>query len=235
MSTTPMTPGAIVPSTDRAIRSPADVDRLAWGRGGLLPVVAQDHLTGAVLMLAWVTREALAQSLGTGWMHYWSRSREELWRKGATSGNVQRLVSLHGDCDGDALLAIVEQAGPSCHTDQATCFGTGTERGRGISEGAGGQGWSLGSAMEELWSTLATRARERPEGSYTTRLLGDENLRLKKLGEETAELIHALAKGAPPERIGEEGVDLLYHLLVALLAAGLTPEDLAAELASRRK
>jgi len=235
MSPTSIPPGAIVPSTDRAIRSPADFDRLAWGRGGLLPVVAQDHLTGAVLMLAWVTREALGQSLRTGWMHYWSRSREELWRKGATSGNVQRVVSIHGDCDGDALLAVVEQAGPACHTDQATCFGTGSERGRNPSQGAHLEAASFAAAVDELWSTLATRARELPEGSYTTRLLGDENLRLKKLGEETAELIHALAKGGPPGRIQEEGADLLYHLLVALLAAGLTPEDLAAELASRRK
>lgn len=250
-----MTPTPILPSTDRAIRSPADVEKLAWGRGGLLPVVTQDHATGAVLMLAWVTREALTHTLSTGWMHYWSRSREELWRKGATSGNVQRLVSLHGDCDGDAVLALVQQEGPACHTDQATCFGAGTERSRGVSGESGGGG-SEGSAvpaarpgtaaspgtntspfaeaLDGLGATLAQRAEERPEGSYTTRLLGDENLRLKKLGEETAELIHALAKGGPAERIREEGVDLLYHLLVALLAAGVTPEELAAELESRR-
>lgn len=251
-----MTPTSILPSTDRTIRSPADVDSLAWGRGGLLPVVTQDHATGAVLMLAWVTREALTHTLSTGWMHYWSRSREELWRKGATSGNVQRLVSLHGDCDGDAVLALVQQEGPACHTDQATCFGAGTERTLGSALEESGDGRSernpapaaqpgpvaspgttvspFAEALDHLGATLARRAEERPEGSYTTRLLGDENLRLKKLGEETAELIHALAKGGPTERIREEGVDLLYHLLVALLAAGVTPGDLAAELESRR-
>lgn len=229
-----MTPTTILPSSDRTIRSPDDVERLAWGRGGLLPVVTQDHTTGAVLMLAWVTREALTHTLATGWMHYWSRSREELWRKGATSGNVQRLVSLHGDCDGDAVLALVDQQGPACHTDQATCFGAGTERARSGAENTATPASPFAEALDNLGATLARRAEERPEGSYTTRLLGDENLRLKKLGEETAELIHALAKGGPAERIREEGVDLLYHLLVALLAAGVTPEDLAAELESRR-
>lgn len=249
------TPTPILPSADRTIRTPSDVEKLAWGRGGLLPVVTQDHASGAVLMLAWVTREALTHTLSTGWMHYWSRSREELWRKGATSGNVQRLVSLHGDCDGDAVLALVDQQGPACHTDQATCFGAGTERtlsgsgedGGGRSEGSptlaahpgaaassGVAASPFAEALDHLGVTLAQRAEERPEGSYTTRLLGDENLRLKKLGEETAELIHALAKGGPAERIREEGVDLLYHLLVALLAAGVTPGDLAAELESRR-
>lgn len=254
MTSPTMPPTPILPSTDRAIRTPADVERLAWGRGGLLPVVTQDHATGAVLMLAWVTREALTHTLSTGWMHYWSRSREELWRKGATSGNVQRLVSLHGDCDGDAVLAVVHQEGPACHTDQATCFGSGTERTRAGAPGEGDvpaqggdprspgpereaglpPGSSFALALDRLGATLAQRGAERPEGSYTTRLLGDENLRLKKLGEETAELIHALAKGGPAERIREEGVDLLYHLMVALLAAGVTPQDLAAELESRR-
>jgi len=168
---------------------------------------------------------------------------------------VQRLVALHGDGDSDAVLALVQQEGPACHTDQATCFGAGAERTPGGAREGGGSlssadpgsrapsraGASPGTptssfaqALDHLGATLAQRAEERPEGSYTTRLLGDENLRLKKLGEETAELIHALAKGGPAERIREEGVDLLYHLLVALLAAGVTPGDLAAELESRR-
>lgn len=244
--------GGFAPSSDRRLRRAEDLDILHFGVDGLIPVVAQDRGTGAVLMLAWASRDALEHTLVTGEMHYWSRSRSELWRKGETSGNVQRLVSLHGDCDGDTVLAVVDTAGPACHTQEATCFGEGTERGLGSGPGPAGSpaavapgspasfpvdpaAPSLGTTLQALWDTLAQRNRDRPEGSYTARLLADENLRLKKLGEETAELVTALAKGGPPGRIREEGSDLLYHLLVALLAAGVTPEELAAELEGRRR
>lgn len=216
------------PPSDRRLTSPADLEALRFDANGLVPVVAQDRDTGAVLMLAWANRDALERTLASGWMHYWSRSRSELWRKGDTSGNGQRVVSLHGDCDGDTVLAVVEPEGPACHTLEATCFGEGADRGFGSGPG-------LGPALEALWNTLEARHRERPEGSYTVRLLDDENLRLKKLGEETAELVTALAKGGPPERIREEGTDLLYHLVVALLAAGVKPEELADELEARRR
>lgn len=256
--------GDFAPSSDRRLRRAEDLDILHFGVDGLIPVVTQDRGTGAVLMLAWASRDALEHTLVTGEMHYWSRSRSELWRKGATSGNVQRLVSLHGDCDGDTVLAVVDTEGPACHTHEATCFGEGTERGLGggrpsagtdpseraaphdgpaAADPAGSPGAppgvpaapSLGPTLQALWDTLAQRNRDRPEGSYTVRLLADENLRLKKLGEETAELVTALAKGGPPGRIREEGSDLLYHLLVALMAAGVTPEELAAELEGRRR
>jgi phosphoribosyl-AMP cyclohydrolase / phosphoribosyl-ATP pyrophosphohydrolase len=267
----PMDP-TFAPSSDRRLRTVADLDVLHFGVDGLIPVVTQERATGAVLMMAWASRDALEHTLVTGEMHYWSRSRSELWRKGQTSGNVQRLVSLHGDCDGDTVLAVVDSPGPACHTNQATCFGEGTERGlgggpdspgaavsRNATPGPGGPDApdpgapgapapgtprarggvaaspSLGSTLGALWETLAQRSRDRPEGSYTVRLLSDENLRLKKLGEETAELVTALAKGGPPGRIREEGSDLLYHLLVALLAAGITPEELALELEGRRR
>jgi phosphoribosyl-AMP cyclohydrolase / phosphoribosyl-ATP pyrophosphohydrolase len=237
--------------TDRRIRTAADLDALRFatpsGAGdarALLPVVTQDGETGDVLMLAWVDREALERTLESGEMHYWSRSRGELWHKGATSGNTQRLRSLHADCDGDTVLALVDPAGPACHTDETTCFGrTGAGPGRASRGGAtdeppaaapapppaGADAW-----LTDLWQTLEARTGDRPEGSYTTRLLEDENLRLKKLGEETAELIHALAKG-DGERIPEEAADLLYHLLVALLAAGHSIDDVGEVLAHRRR
>lgn len=233
----PVPPNPGVPGRDRRLHSAEQVHALRFDAAGLIPVVAQDRASGAVLMLAWATREALLQTLATGEMHYWSRSRGELWHKGATSGSIQRLISLHGDCDGDSVLAVVDTAGPACHTGDATCFGDGVPGGTDEAgkEGAGVGPPSLGPALDALWRTLAARSRSRPEGSYTARLLADENLRLKKLGEETAELITALAKGGPPERIREEGTDLLYHLLVALLAAGVAPGELAAELEGRRR
>jgi phosphoribosyl-ATP pyrophosphohydrolase/phosphoribosyl-AMP cyclohydrolase len=171
-------------------------------------------------MVAWANHAALERTLEVGETHFWSRSRQELWHKGATSGNTQRVVSLHADCDGDTILARVVPDGPACHTGETTCFGSVPDlRTR---------------PLEELWQVLDSRARERPEGSYTTRLLDDENLRLKKLGEETAELITALSRDES-ESVVREGADLLYHLLVALLGAGLTLEDLTNELDRRRQ
>lgn len=190
----------------RPLTATSDLDAVAFEKAdGLVPVVAQDARTGTVLMVAWADRTALERTLETGRMHYWSRSREELWMKGETSGNVQRLVSLHLDCDGDTVLARVEPAGPACHTGKTSCFGV------------------EGPFLPELWRILRSRADERPEGSYTVRLLDDGNLRTKKLGEETAELVAALSRD-DPERITEEAADLVYHLLAALLAHGVEPE-----------
>ena len=192
--------------TDRRLRSEADLDALRFDEQGLVPVVAQD--AGArVLMVAWANRDALARTLATGEVHFWSRSRGSLWKKGETSGNVLRLVSLHADCDGDTVLALVHPTGPACHTGEESCFGEGT-----MPNSAG--------TLDDLWSVIEERARTLPEGSYTTRLLGDENLRLKKLGEETAELVVALAR-ADHERVPEEAADLLYHLLAALKGGGV--------------
>ncbi len=207
--------------TDRRIRDAADLDSLAFHpETGLITVVAQDAASGAVLMVAWANREALEATLATGEMHYWSRSREELWRKGATSGNVQRVLSLHADCDGDTVLARVEPAGPACHTGDRSCFGRASAPEPHI--------------VTELWSLLEERNRARPEGSYTTKLLFDENLRLKKLGEEGAELLTALAR-RDGERIPEEAGDLLYHLLVALMGAETSLEDVESVLRARRR
>lgn len=206
--------------TDRGLQDPDDLDGVRFDERGLVPVVAQDVEDGRVLMLAWANREALERSLAGGELTFWSRSREALWTKGETSGNVLRLVSLHADCDGDSVLALVHPAGPACHTGEPTCFGSGS-------------GPRAEATLPGVWRTLAARARERPEGSYTVRLLDDPNLRIKKLGEETAELIQALVQRDGP-RATEEAADLLYHALAALLAEGVTLDDLLHELEGRR-
>lgn len=208
--------------TDRSITGPADLDRLDFAKlTGLVPVVVQHASLGSVLMVAFATREALEKSLESAEMHFWSRSRKALWRKGETSGNVLTLVTLHADCDGDTVLARVEPSGPACHTGEATCFGEPSA----LDHTAGG--------LEALDAILAERQKERPDGSYTVRLLDDENLRLKKLGEETAELVTALAK-ADAERITEETADLLYHTMVALRGSGVALADVLAALEARR-
>ena len=207
--------------SDRRIRSAADLDSLRFDEQGLVPVVAQDAAGAKVLMVAWANREALDRTVASGEVHFWSRSRGEIWRKGETSGNVLRLVALYADCDGDTVLALVNPSGPACHTGDETCFGD------GATPAADGR-------LDTLWSVIEERAKTLPEGSYTTRLLGDENLRLKKLGEETAELIVALAR-ADHERISEEAADLFYHLLAALKGAGVELHAVLDALEKRRR
>lgn len=181
-----------------------DLDTLDFAKGGgLVTVVAQDALTGAVLMIAHADRDALERTIATGEMHYRSRTRG-LWHKGGTSGNVQRVVGLAADCDRDAVLARVKPAGPACHTGALTCFGVGA-----------------GDALSTLDATIAARASAVPGAGtgYTQRLLADRNLRLKKLGEEASELVTACADG-DAARATEETADLIYHALVALRAVG---------------
>ena len=210
--------------TDRRLTTAAQLDTLDFSKGdGLLPVVAQDARSGAVLMVAWANRDALERTLETGLAHFWSRSRGELWQKGETSGNVLRLVSLHGDCDTDTVLALVQPTGPACHTGEATCFGAGAAPTVVSAES---------DILAPLDATLAERARTRPDGSYTVKLLDDVNLRLKKLGEETAELVAALAT-SDAERAAEETADLLYHALVGLRAEGVGVEAVLAALEAR--
>lgn len=205
--------------TDRTLTTAAALGALDFDRGGgLVTLIAQDARTGDVLMLGFANRLALEKTLETGQLHFWSRSREQLWRKGETSGNTLSLESLHADCDGDAVLARVTPAGPTCHTGERSCFGEGVS--------------APFAVLARLAETLASRAAERPEGSYTVRLLDDENLRLKKLGEETAELVVALSKGDRIRSV-EEAADLVYHLLVALRAEGLDASALLEELAER--
>lgn len=197
------------------------IDNLDFEKGnGLVTVVAQDATSGAVLMVAHMDREALAKTIETGEMHYRSRTRG-LWHKGATSGNVQRVVSLTPDCDRDTILARVHPAGPACHTGAETCFGPAFA----VSDAIGTLAGTIESRLHET-----TASEERP--SYTKRLLNDRNLRLKKLGEEIAELVLALAD-SDTGRAREEGADVIYHTLVALRAAGVTLGDVRAVLAAR--
>ncbi|OJH34551.1 phosphoribosyl-ATP diphosphatase [Cystobacter ferrugineus] len=196
-----------------------DLSKLDFTKGnGLVTVVTQDAHTGDLLMVAHADREALEKTIETGEMYYRSRSRG-LWHKGGTSGNVQRVVSLTADCDADAVLARVEKAGPACHTGAETCFDIGPV-----------------DALVALDKTIAERARKAPEPgekpSYTRRLLDDRNLRLKKIGEEAAELVTACADG-DKERAVEEAADVLYHVLVAVRPLGVTLEDVKAVLARR--
>lgn len=206
-----------------------DPSELDFAKGnGLVTVVTQDAATGRVLMVAHADREAVERTLATGEMHYHSRTRG-LWRKGATSGNVQRVVSLARDCDGDAILARVAPAGPACHTGTVSCF-------------AGPEGADPLSALDATIAERASRAERESRAatgapaagkpSYTVRLLADRNLRLKKIGEEAAELIAACADG-DVDRAREEAADLLYHALVALRAVGGSLDDVRRVLAAR--
>jgi phosphoribosyl-ATP pyrophosphohydrolase/phosphoribosyl-AMP cyclohydrolase len=190
---------------------------------GVVTVVAQDARTGAVLMVAHADREALERTVATGEMHYRSRTRG-LWHKGATSGNVQRVVSLTADCDRDTVLARVIPAGPACHTGTATCFGPedATHRASDV----------LGRLDQVIADRAVTPAAA--DTSYTRRLLADRNLRLKKLGEECAELVTACADGDRVRAVAE-GADLVYHMLVALRGLGVSLDDVGAELASRER
>lgn len=199
------------------------VDALDFAKGnGLITVVAQDARTGAVLMVAHADREAVERTIATGEMHYRSRTRGA-WHKGATSGNVQRVVSLAADCDGDTILARVAPAGPACHTGATSCFGDDA---------------LAAEAFGRLDATLARRQQETPAAdakpSYTRRLLGDRNLRMKKLGEEAAELVLACADEDRARAI-EEGVDVIYHTLVALRALGVGLDEVRVEVEKRAK
>jgi phosphoribosyl-ATP pyrophosphohydrolase/phosphoribosyl-AMP cyclohydrolase len=195
-----------------------NLDALDFAKGnGLVTVVAQDVVSGAVLMVAHADREALEQTLATGEMHYRSRTRG-LWRKGGTSGNTQRVISLSADCDGDAVLARVAPAGPACHTGTMSCFGAGAVE---------------SDALAALAAVIDQRAANPPTKSYTGRLLADRNLRLKKIGEESAELVLALADG-DAERAANEAADLIYHALVGLRAVGVGLEAVRQVLDVRR-
>lgn len=177
---------------------------IAYDERGLVPVVVQDWRTGEVLTLAYANAEAVERTRATGELHLWSRSRNELWHKGATSGHVQHVRALRLDCDGDALLALVEPVGPACHTGERTCFHHGDVEPLAPHE-----------ALPALERTLSARAAERPEGSYTVTLLDDPPLIGAKVQEEAEEVARA-AREEPDARVDEEAADVLYHLTVLL-------------------
>jgi phosphoribosyl-ATP pyrophosphohydrolase/phosphoribosyl-AMP cyclohydrolase len=195
---------------------------IEFDANGLAPCVVQDWRTGEVLTLAYVNEEALERTRETGEMHFWSRSRGELWRKGDTSGNVQRVKALRYDCDADALLALVEPAGPACHTGERTCFY------RGEMELAPHE------VLPALERTIAARAAERPDGSYTAELLAEPSRIGHKVREEAGEVADA-ASGEGDDRVAEEAADVIYHLAVLLASRGLTVEDALQVLNGRRR
>ncbi len=190
---------------------------------GLVPCVIQDWRSGEVLTLAYMNAEALELSRSTGVLHLWSRSRDELWRKGATSGNTQAVRELRYDCDADAVLALVEPAGPACHTGARSCFFQGQLEPAAPHE-----------ALPALERTLAARAADRPEGSYTAALLADPPRIGEKVREEAEEVARA-ARAETAERVAEEAADVLYHLAVLLRSRGLTLADAEEVLVGRRR
>jgi phosphoribosyl-ATP pyrophosphohydrolase/phosphoribosyl-AMP cyclohydrolase len=200
--------------------SPADLDSLEWDKmDGLLPAAVQDRRTGRLLMLAYMSRDALAATLATGLATFHSRSKGRLWQKGETSGNALEIVSVHEDCDGDALLVRADPRGPACHLGTASCFG---------GDGAEGPGW-----LAELSRTVADRAATGGEGSYTARLLGEGVQRIaQKVGEEGVEVALAAVTRDSAGCV-EEVADLVYHLAVLMEARGFGWNDVVAELRRR--
>lgn len=207
------------------------LERVRFGPDGLVPVVAQERLGGAILMLAWADREALARTLATGQAHYWSRSRQASWQKGETSGHAQRVAEIRLDCDGDTVLYRVDQHGPACHTGHATCFYTVVGAGGEVTEQAD-PGAHL---LTRLAATIADRAERRPEESYTARLLDRGTAKVsQKLGEEAVEVVVA-ANAEDGARLASESADLLYHLLVLLRSRGVDLADVLQVLDARQR
>jgi phosphoribosyl-AMP cyclohydrolase / phosphoribosyl-ATP pyrophosphohydrolase len=204
-------------------RSDSIEEQVVYDARGLVPCVVQDWATGEVLTLAYMSKQALALTRSTGELHLHSRSRDELWHKGATSGNIQKVRELRLDCDGDTVLALVEPVGPACHTGERTCFH---------------RGELLPAAPHEilpiLERTLADRARRRPPGSYTVELLDDPQRIGRKVKEEAEEVARA-AREESDERVDEEAADVIYHLLVLLHSRGRALADAEGILDERRR
>jgi phosphoribosyl-AMP cyclohydrolase / phosphoribosyl-ATP pyrophosphohydrolase len=198
------------------------VEGIRFDSDGLVPCVVQDAATGEVLTLAYMNDEALRRTRESGETWFWSRSRQELWHKGETSGNTQRVRALRWDCDADALIALVDPAGPACHTGERTCFHNGA------------LDPVPAEALPALERTIEARRAERPEGSYTAELLADPG-RIGAKVEEEAEEVARAARDEPDERVAEEAADVLYHLAVLLASRGLELADAYEVLNGRRR
>src|ERR1039458_4317300 len=196
--------------------------QISYDERGLVPCVIQDWHSGEVLTMAYMNEQALQHTRATGELHLWSRSRNELWRKGETSGNTQTVKALRLDCDGDTLLALVEPAGPACHTGERTCFHRGELEPPAPYE-----------TLPALERTLSARAKERPAGSYTVELLDDPQRIGEKVREEAEEVARA-AREESDERVDEEAADVIYHLLVLLHSRGRSLTDAERVLDERR-
>jgi phosphoribosyl-ATP pyrophosphohydrolase/phosphoribosyl-AMP cyclohydrolase len=203
-----------------------ELSQIKFDEQGLIPAIVQDANTREVLTVAYMNSESLQRTLATSETWFWSRSRRQLWHKGATSGNTQRVIDVTCDCDGDALLVLVEPRGPACHTGARSCF-------QGDSS-ASVKSEKLGEVLAELYDLIESRWRERPEGSYTTYLF-DQGLDkiLKKIGEEAGETIIA-AKNNDNAELVHETADLLYHLSVLLVCRRVSLDEVKNELMSRR-
>ena len=205
-----------------------------YKRQGLIPAIAQDWLDGSILMLAWMNKESLAMTLKTKNVHYWSRSRSEIWRKGATSGNTQILKEIRFDCDNDALIILIEQNGSgACHTGEKSCFFNEIKINQRDKKEK--KTFPFSNTCSELFNTIYERSINPSEKSYTNHLLTKgSNTILKKIGEESAEFIMA-CKDNDKNSISNEAADLIYHLQVALMHKGVDWRDVLAVLESRRK
>ena len=205
-----------------------DLSEVKFNEQGLVPAIAQDAVNGQVLMMAWMNEESLRLTLETGFATYYSRSRRQLWKKGETSGHVQRVLGIRVDCDGDTLLLQVEQTGAACHTGNRSCFF------RDILPEDEDEMPATSAILEQVTAVIADRDAHPQEGSYTNYLLtkGVEKI-CKKVGEEASETIIAAVKGSK-EEVTYEAADLLYHLLVLLYQQGVSPSEVWEELKRRR-
>ena len=210
------------------------IEDLRFDNYGLIPAIAQDWLDGSILMLAWMNKESLAMTLETKNVHYWSRSRSEIWRKGATSGSTQILKKIRFDCDNDALILLIEQNGEgACHTGEKSCFFN--EIQINLNNKKEKKTTPLSNICSELFNTINERARNPVDKSYTNHLFTKgSNTILKKIGEESAEFIMA-CKDNNKDSISNEAADLIYHLQVSLMHKGVEWRDVLAVLESRRK
>ena len=213
---------------------------IRWDERGLVPCVVQDWRTGEVLTVAYMNAEALTRTRETGETHFFSRSRQELWHKGATSGNTQAVMALRYDCDHDAVLALVRPAGPACHTGARTCFhnrdaGADGDTGPGRDAGADAEDAIVPpfGVLPDLEATIAQRERDRPPGSYTVALLENPARAGEKVQEEAEEVARA-ARDESDDRVAEEAADVLYHLAVLLRSRGLSLADAERVLDGRR-
>jgi phosphoribosyl-ATP pyrophosphohydrolase/phosphoribosyl-AMP cyclohydrolase len=220
------------------VQTARDAAKVRFDERGLVPCVMQDARSGEVLTLAYMNEESLLLTLETREIHLYSRSRREIWHKGATSGNVQRVRQIRYDCDGDALVALVDPAGPACHTGERSCFYRdleGTAESGIDAPGVVGEPALLPyEALATLERTLVTRQRKRPQGSYTVELLEDSKLAGDKVREEAAEVVKAV-NSESEERVAEEGADVVYHLAVLLLSRGVSMAEVLHVLNGRRR
>jgi phosphoribosyl-AMP cyclohydrolase / phosphoribosyl-ATP pyrophosphohydrolase len=220
------------------VQAVSDAAKVQFDERGLVPCVLQDARSGEVLTVAYMNEEALRLTLESREVHLYSRSRREIWHKGASSGNIQRVRQIRYDCDGDALVALVDPAGPACHTGERSCFYRDLEGNAdpGVdAPAAPGEPAPLPyEALATLERTLLARQRGRPAGSYTVELLSDPKLAGSKVREEAAEVVKAVHSESE-ERVAEEGADVVYHLAVLLLSRGVSMAEVLQILNARRR